>query len=583
MIPGLGHSHLGATTTSLSRYFNLAQGIRVSVNKDAAKQLGSDHALVGINCLIGRKQTIGEKPRRPRFSGCRRAMVDDAQLRLHLPILSSAEPHPHAQWEALKKVSSRCCYPRPRIKFQDSQGLKELCRERQLAPTLQERNDIFRLILARRAAEKREWWQALEERAGAGDAQAILYLRRRQVHKADASPLVSACGGRSGAVSAVKGHFARVMAVASPEELQKCAELHADLRAKAEMTELQPFTPEEVRSHVAKYTHRNKTSGPSGIPNEIISALASDDEGVDFLCQHLTMMVVSNDDIPLESLNAFICLVPKQTKIKFPKDYRPISLLEATSKLCGGLLFRRWLRACSIPRAQQGCLPGYQTVTSLYLAQSLFYKEYRLAKPSLWLLLDVQQAFDSLKRSKLLEYLLTGPPELSKEASTLYQLIRARLAFRWGNEDWTMISNTGIQQGAPPSAGLFGLILGETLDALFHAWDETSSAKTDHTDSKGDPLHGWAFADDVILTFSSWSDFRVGFEQLIHAFRELGLEINLSKSVLVVHEDLLEGGLRYFSRYPNHPNLAVNGASMPPIWVGPSRTSVMATRFHSGS
>ena len=92
--------------------------------------------------------------------------------------------------------------------------------------------------------------------------------------------------------------------------------------------------------------------------------------------------------------------------------------------------------------------------------------------PSLWLLLDVQQAFDSLRRSKLLTYLLRGPPSLSREASKLFDLIQARLTMRWSGTEWVLECNTGVQQGAPPSAGLIGLILGECLDSLFQGWDD---------------------------------------------------------------------------------------------------------------
>ena len=95
-------------------------------------------------------------------------------------------------------------------------------------------------------------------------------------------------------------------------------------------------------------------------------------------------------------------------------------------------------------RSQQGCLPGCQTITSLYLAHSLLYKEYKLQTPSLWLLLDIQQAFDSLRRSKLLNVpaCMARLPFQGKQASCL-TLIKARLTMRWSGT----AMGSGMQYG----------------------------------------------------------------------------------------------------------------------------------------
>ena len=193
----------------------------------------------------------------------------------------------------------------------------------------------------------------------------------------------------------------------------------------------------------------------------------------------------------------------------------------------------------------------------LYLAQALLFKEYRLSQPSLWLLLDIQQAFDSLKRSRLLQYLLHGPSKLSREAAKLFQLIKAKLSMRWNSHEWILECNTGIRQGAPPSAGLFGLVLGECLDELFRKWDLEATVQTIHADAEGQPLHGWAFADDCILNFRAWKDFALAFRELLAALNELGLQVNLDKTVLVVHPDLWQQGVEFFAQYPDDPGCKI--------------------------
>ena len=536
--------------------FEPLEDMSTTVNAGARLQLGCDHALIEAHFLLGKSRPGKARPPRPKFSGCVKACVNPDVLQSHLPALAHVPDEPRAQWAELKKLARHCCFPRPRLKFVDSPALKDLCKQRLCAPTLEQRHALSSLILTTRAAEKQQWWKSIEDRAGQGDPQAIRFFRRRQSPRADPSPLLAASQGRDQAAQAVRDHFHAVMAAACPDELQKCSDLQLQLRERAEQVPLQPFTLEEVKQHVAKYSHSCKTSGPSGIPNELLTALAASVDGADFLCSHMNQLLL-HKGLPPEMLEAFVCLIPKKIKVLLPKDLRPISLLEATLKLCGGLLYRRWVAQCARPRSQQGCLPGCQTITSLYLAHALLYKEYKMQTPSLWLLLDVQQAFDSLRRSKLLTYLLRGPPSLSREASKLFDLIQARLTMRWSGTEWVLECNTGVQQGAPPSAGLFGLILGECLDSLFQGWDDEGKVQTIHVDAEGRPMHGWAFADDCILCFRDWVSFEQGFQDLLQAFEELGLKVNLTKTVLLVHEDLWEGGERHFAANAYHPGFQI--------------------------
>ena len=153
------------------------------------------------------------------------------------------------------------------------------------------------------------------------------------------------------------------------------------------------FSSEELQLHIAKYSHERKTSGMSGIPTELLLALARDERGVQFLCEHLCRLLQYPDDAPEDYLKAFVCLLPKKTNIQLPKDYRPISLLESSLKMCTGLIFRRWVNQCPLPKSQRGALPGCQTLSCLQAAQSFLYLEWRTGKPSLWLLLDISKRF----------------------------------------------------------------------------------------------------------------------------------------------------------------------------------------------
>ena len=205
-----------------------------------------------------------------------------------------------------------------------------------------------------------------------------------------------------------------------------------------------------------------------------------------------------------------------------------------------------------LPDSQKGGLPGSQVVTCLWCAQQLLYKEYRTGRHGLWLLEDVRQAFDSLNRSVILQHLLKGPPQLPKEATAIYKCICSHMTFRFGDEWWKLVPNTGTQ-GSLISAGLFAIVLGEAVDQLFNMWQNNRSVRPRHRDHAGRLLFGWCYADDCIFNFDSWSSFKRGLSDIIAAFAELGLHLNLDKTQLVVHPDWYQEGLDFFASDPDHP------------------------------
>ena len=158
---------------------------------------------------------------------------------------------------------------------------------------------------------------------------------------------------------------------------------------------MNPFAADAVTQYMHKYTRFNKTSGMSGVPNELLLALVQCRGGLQFLLEHLTGMLQDTAAMLADLSNAFVCLIPKKLQIACPHHLRPIALMEATLKLFAGLSFRRWIAACARPAAQKGALAGSQLLSCLWSSQQLLYLEYKTSKPALWLLVDVQQAFDS--------------------------------------------------------------------------------------------------------------------------------------------------------------------------------------------
>ena len=183
---------------------------------------------------------------------------------------------------ALQHLSRRCCVATGSLKYKDSSYIKELCRQRRCLTEPQERVRLSRVILAQRAHERRKWWAELEGMAGAGDSRALAFIRKRAQTRPYVSGFVASAGGRTEAATQLKEHFKNVLASASKEEVAKCAVLLARLHEQAEGTSLQPFTKQEVAMHIQKFVHSGKTSGCSGVPAELIVAVASTDDGMVF-------------------------------------------------------------------------------------------------------------------------------------------------------------------------------------------------------------------------------------------------------------------------------------------------------------
>ena len=155
----------------------------------------------------------------------------------------------------------------------------------------------------------------------------------------------------------------------------------------------------------------------------------------------------------------------------------------------------------------------------------------------------------------ILQHLLDGPRHLSREATSIYHCICSHMTFRFGDEWWALTPNrpnTGTQQGSPISAGLFALVLGEAVDQLFNGWINSRQVRPRHRDHAGRLLFGWCYADDCIFNFDSWVSFKTGLSDIIAAFAELGLHLNLDKTQLVVHPDWYQEGLDFFASDPAH-------------------------------
>ena len=534
----------------------IPESANVDCNLDAMHEIKTDHALVTSSFQVF--ASVSKDPLNKRKKGCFKRCFRwriDAQIDEVLPHIW--DPHIRvdatSQWQTLRALSNAVSTRKVGLRYVDPPFVKDLCKQRREVTDSAQRAWIVRAIFACRTAAKREWWKQLENAAGNGDSEAICYLRRRQRKPASTTAFARDSGGRSKAAERIRAHtlevFCKPVTDTGKDEIE-CMQLQL-WDSSANQLRV-PFGEDEIKQFVMDRVRRNKTSGMSGISAELLHAMVHSCCGLEFLAVHCNT-ILETKQVPQAYLQAFVCLVPKEVVITVPKQYRPLCLLEAVHKLLSGMLYQRLITQWEKPTCQLGALPGSQAVECLWMAQTFLYKEYKTGTPSLWLLLDIKQAFDNLNRKAVLDLFLCKTPEaFHHEALLLWKLLQCDLHFCWDSEEWSLSATTGVQQGAPPSAGIFSLIIGNVLQELFHSW-AAGGITFQHKFYSGDPVFGWAYVDDVIIDMQDWESLRACFTELIEGLALVGLQINFDKTVIVVPEHLWADANRFASREPEHP------------------------------
>ncbi|CAE7940376.1 unnamed protein product, partial [Symbiodinium necroappetens] len=169
-----------------------------------------------------------------------------------------------------------------------------------------------------------------------------------------------------------------------------------------------PFSVEELREVVRK-GRTGKAVGLDLTSYELLKELCKDPTSEQSLLMWMESVRVGAT-IPEAWLTTIITLLPKKTKPESPSDLRPISLSSAVGKVYGGLLLSRTRRAL-LPRGPEQCaLGGRQTSDYLFTVMKTFALETEWRFGLSWLKLDINKAYDSIHRWKVLEYLRDNLP-----------------------------------------------------------------------------------------------------------------------------------------------------------------------------
>ena len=170
-----------------------------------------------------------------------------------------------------------------------------------------------------------------------------------------------------------------------------------------------PFTVDELRAVVAKGKCR-KAVGLDTTSYELIKELCKSEVSEQALLAWMES-VRRGAEIPRMWLTTIITLLPKVPKPSGPSDMRPISLSSALGKIFGGLILQRTRAVLQAKGPEQCALGGRQTADYLFSIFKTFAAETEWRFGLNWLKIDINKAYDSIHRGKILEYLEVELPD----------------------------------------------------------------------------------------------------------------------------------------------------------------------------
>lgn len=288
-----------------------------------------------------------------------------------------------------------------------------------------------------------------------------------------------------------------------------------------EEEDVQEPTIEEMKEVILRMKN-GKTPGEDNINVELIK---SGGEKLEEEMYELIRKVWLNEEMPMEWKNGTILTIYKKGDKSICENYRGITLLNTAYKILSSLIHKRLAKYTNkiITEYQCGFVQGRSTVDAIHTLKQIIEKtsEYNINVEILFV--DFKQAFDSIKRSRLMEALreLNIPCKLRRLIAMTLENTTANVQTEHGKTETFNITK-GVRQGDVMSASLFNLALDYTLRRI----NKRGTLRT-----MGRQIV--AYADDIAIVTKQ----RQLMEEIVNEITEeggkMGLKINAEKTKLM--------------------------------------------------
>lgn len=276
--------------------------------------------------------------------------------------------------------------------------------------------------------------------------------------------------------------------------------------------------------HIAK---NGKTSGPDGIPVELLKALDTDIVGK---FTKLLNQIYRQSQIPSDWLKSTFIPLPKKNNPKTCNDFRLISLMNHSLKILLKIIQNRIYKKCEeqLDETQFGFRGGMGTREALFALTVLFQKCREYNKTVYACFIDFQKAFDRVQHMQLIEEL--GNINLDKKDITLIKNLY------WNQTATVKINNTetndipivrGVRQGCVLSPTLFNVY----SQVIFRRalWERKEGVRIG-----GEVVNTIRYADDTVILAESLEDLQTLVDSVNNECQRMGININTDKTKLMI-------------------------------------------------
>lgn len=279
-------------------------------------------------------------------------------------------------------------------------------------------------------------------------------------------------------------------------------------------------TIEEVKNVIAK-SKNGKAPGIDGINMELIKH-----GGEEIITQihQLITKIWREEEIPKDWEIGQVIMIYKKGDPTECKNYRGITLLNTAYKILSTIIQKRLTISTNnrIGQYQCGFVKGRSTIDAIHTLKQIMEKVHNAKIEIEMLFIDFKQAFDSIKRGKLMKAL----KELNIEAK-LRRLVRmtmenSRICIKTDRGDTEMFTiNKGVRQGDALSATLFNFAI------------EYATRKINRSSIRKNGGQIIAYADDVVIITKRRDIMENMIEEIIYEGNKIGLQINESKTKMM--------------------------------------------------